>query len=289
MIEPGTDDSRRVTRPGQRLLRIVSGGKVNVFDDLFGALKMQLRETAAQCPASAQPLRDRILDCAAALEHAQARIVPGIVRQRQIERGLRSVSLALQRAKAELADTQAREKEARHLAMHDALTTLPNRRFFQQRLDLALSSAPLQPRALAVLYIDLNGFKVMNDAHGHHTGDHMLQIVAARLKHSMRAEDMVCRLGGDEFGCMLTGLKNRSQISQVAVKVFEVIAAPLRLGDVTLAVPPSIGIAVAPGDGATSTDLLVRADAAMYHARHFQTHYSFFGEAFPKGMTPRLP
>jgi GGDEF domain-containing protein len=139
------------------------------------------------------------------------------------------------------------------------------------RLRETAAQCPAAARqALAVFYIDLNGFKSVNDAHGHHTGDQLLQIVAARLKNSMRAEDMVCRLGGDEFGCLLSGLPKRRQVSQVAA-------------------PPSIGIALAPGDGATSEDLLCRADAARYHAKQYRAGHAFFREAFPKGMTPDAP
>lgn len=297
MINSGISTSRHVARPDQRALRIVSNREVphaaipavNEFDDLFGSLATHLREAAAECPTTALQLKERILDCVATLENAHTKIIPRIARQRQLESTLRSVSLALAKAKAELAHTQIREKEARHQAMHDALTSLPNRRYFQQSLDLALASVKLPQPALAALYIDLNGFKAMNNTHGHHTGDHLLRIVAARLKNSMRAGDMVCRLGGDEFGCLLTGTANRRQISRIAIKIFNLISAPIRIGAVTLVVPPSIGIALAPGDGATSEDLLHGADAAMYHAKQFQTRYTFFSEAFPTGMKAGEP
>ena len=297
MINSGITASRRVARPAQRALHIVSDGEMrraalpvmNEFDDLFGSLTTHLREAAAECPITALRLKERILDCVATLENAHTKIMPGIARQLQLESTLRSVSLALAEAKAELAHTQIREKEARHQAMHDALTTLPNRRYFQQSLESALSSVKLRRPALAALYIDLNGFKAMNDAHGHHTGDHLLRIVAARLRNSMRAGDMVCRLGGDEFGCLLTGMANRRQISQVAIKIFNLISAPIRIGAVTLVVLPSIGIAVAPGDGATSEVLLHRADAAMYHAKRYQTCYTFYREVTSTGIKAGEP
>ncbi len=205
-------------------------------------------------------------------------------RLHQAESDLRAVRLALAKAKAELAKTQIREQRAHYLALHDALTALPNRRHFRQRLAVSLPSADSPRQALALLYIDLDGFKSVNDAHGHHAGDQLLQVVAARLKNSMRAEDMVCRLGGDEFGCLLAGLPNRREVSQVAAKVFDVISAPLRIGTLSLVVLPSIGIALSPGDGTTGEDLLRRADAAMYHAKHYRTGYTFFREAFPQGM-----
>lgn len=140
-----------------------------------------------------------------------------------------------------------------------------------------------------MFYIDLNGFKAINDTHGHHTGDQVLQIVGARLKNSMRAEDIVCRLGGDEFGCLLMGLASRRRVSHVATKVFNVLAAPVRAGSFELSVPPSIGISLAPVDGTSSEELLHRADEAMYHAKHYQTRYTFFRKAMPSGMAVRDP
>src|ERR1019366_2656051 len=129
--------------------------------------------------STVQPVSARILECAAALDRVQATLTPDIIRLRQLERELREVSATLAQAQAELAGTQVKERQARHLAMHDVLTSLPNRRFFLQRLDLALVPSNRPQQALAVLYIDPNGFKAMNDAHGHHMGDQLLQIVAA--------------------------------------------------------------------------------------------------------------
>jgi diguanylate cyclase len=252
----------------------------NDFYELISALTARLRECAAPCPTKAQPpVREQILACAAALERISA---PAS----RDEGELQAIQQALDATRADLAAAQIREKQARHLAMHDALTGLPNRRYFQQRLDLALSTTQSTSQSFAVLYVDLNGFKAMNDTHGHHMGDLLLQIVAARLNNSVRAEDMVCRLGGDEFGCLLTGVPNRGRISQVAAKISRVLSAPMKVGALDLVTAPSIGIAVAPGDGGTSSDLLHRADVAMYHAKHFRTQFSFFREAVPQEARP---
>jgi diguanylate cyclase (GGDEF)-like protein len=127
-----------------------------------------------------------------------------------------------------------------------------------------------------VLYLDLDGFKPINDLHGHDAGDELLRIVAARLARSIRAEDMVCRLGGDEFACLLSDPLNRERLGHLACKLFDAVSAPLQLGPLKLTVRPSIGIAVCPTDGATTDALLKCADAAMYRAKRHQSGYAFF-------------
>jgi diguanylate cyclase (GGDEF)-like protein len=214
----------------------------------------------------------------AAAAPAPGTMTPDIDQMHQLERELHELSAALAQAQAELARTRVNEKLARHIAMHDALTSLPNRRYFQERLDLALSPTNGPQQVLTVVYIDLDGFKATNDTHGHQTGDQLLQIVGARLKNAVRAEDMVCRLGGDEFGCLLAGLPNRQRMSQVAEKIFDVLSAPLKIGSLDICVLPSIGIAVSPRDGTTGEALLHCADTAMYYAKSFRTHYAFFKE-----------
>ena len=185
---------------------------------------------------------------------------------------------ALARTQQDLAQAHAARLEANHRALHDGLTALPNRDCFRQRLDQALArpefAAPSP--ALAVLYLDLDGLKLINDGHGHATGDELLRIVAARLARSVRAGDMVCRLGGDEFACLLGNVFNRDQLSHLACKLFDAVSAPLKIGDLELTVRPSIGIAVCPTDGNNSDALLRHADSAMYRAKRQQLGYAFF-------------
>ena len=186
---------------------------------------------------------------------------------------------ALAQARAELVGTQAGERRARHLALHDSLTSLPNRGHFVERLENALALTAPQRRALGVMYLDLDDFKPINDAHGHAAGDELLRIVAARLSRVMRAEDMVSRLGGDEFGCLLSGLDDRAQLVQLAGKVFDAVSAPCKVGPLRLVVRPSIGIAMCPGDGDTSEVLLHNADAAMYQAKRLGLRHAFCSES----------
>ncbi len=133
----------------------------------------------------------------------------------------------------------------------------------------------MPPTALAVLFLDLDDFKSINDRHGHETGDEMLRIVAQRLGRVMREGAVVCRLGGDEFACLLPNTMGDAQLSRLAAQVFDAVSAPLKVGALKLSVRPSIGIAVYPTDGDSTTALLQHADAAMYHAKRQQLGYAF--------------
>ena len=186
------------------------------------------------------------------------------------------IQSALARSQQDLAQAHAARLQASHRALHDGLTTLPNRDCFRQRLELELAQPGCAASGLAVLYLDLDGLKLINDGHGHAVGDELLRIVAARLARAVRAQDMVCRLGGDEFACLLGNVFNRDQLSHLACKLFDAVSAPLKIGDLELTVRPSIGIAVCPTDGNNSDALLRHADSAMYRAKRQQLGYAFF-------------
>jgi diguanylate cyclase len=177
----------------------------------------------------------------------------------------------------DLTAAQTREKRARYLAFHDDLTSLPNRRFFREHLDLALSSEGVAIPPLAVLYLDLDGFKALNDLYGHDTGDALLSAVAQRLSHALRAEDLVSRLAGDEYACLISGLSSRERLQQLAATLFHAVSAPFKIRTLELTVRPSIGIAVYPSDGSTTDELMKAADSAMYMAKRQKSSYAFFG------------
>lgn len=192
-----------------------------------------------------------------------------------LEDELRSARRALAQAQAELAGTLASARHAHHLALHDSLTRLPNQRCFREHLAKALTQPPPEPGSVAVLYIDLDGFKAINDEHGHETGDELLRIVAARLGRATRAGDLVCRVGGDEFACLLTGAIHHEQLRHLACKLFDAVSAPLSIDTLQLTVSPSIGIATGPMPADSAQDLLKRADAAMYRAKRERSGYAF--------------
>ena len=164
-----------------------------------------------------------------------------------------------------------------HLAQHDALTDLPNRVVLEDRLRQALALAERNARMTAVLFIDLDRFKAINDSLGHHAGDQMLCQVAERLCAGVRRSDTVCRLGGDEFVVLLPETGSARDVAQVAEKLLRTLHEPMTLGGQDVRVSGSIGISVFPDDGTSPHELLKNADAAMYHAKHAgRNQYAFF-------------
>lgn len=154
-----------------------------------------------------------------------------------------------------------------HLAQHDVLTDLPNRLLLQTRLDHAISSARRHDRGGAILFVDLDHFKAVNDSHGHRTGDLLLQQVAQRLLASVRASDTVSRLGGDEFVLLLDEIERPSDAAICAAKVSAAIAMPYQVEGITLKLSASIGIGLFPDDAHDPDALLRCADEAMYCAK----------------------
>ncbi|MBK8117264.1 MAG: GGDEF domain-containing protein [Candidatus Accumulibacter sp.] len=174
-----------------------------------------------------------------------------------------------------LAELTQEEEAARHAAFHDALTGLPNRALFDNRLAHALAQARRRGWSLAVMFLDLDDFKKINDVHGHDVGDAVLKTVAARLQESTRADDTVCRHGGDEFLYLLVASGEVGDVTHVAEKIARAIAAPCRLGIGEFRITPSIGISIFPKDGATAFELIKRADAAMYEAKRNRSGHAF--------------
>lgn len=171
----------------------------------------------------------------------------------------------------------AREQEAsaRQAALHDALTGLPNRLLFNDRLEHGLAQAMRHGWALAVMFVDLNDFKTINDTYGHAVGDEVLQTIAARLNDSARNDDTVSRHGGDEFLYLLIEVKERSDIALIAEKIVKTIQIPCVLSVGPLVINASIGISIFPRDGTTAEALLKSADKAMYEAKRRNRGYEF--------------
>jgi len=157
-------------------------------------------------------------------------------------------------------------QELRQLAMHDNLTTLPNRVMLEQQLDLAIKQAMLNDNRFAVIYMDLDGFKAVNDTWGHHVGDRLLVAVAERLRSKLSNTMLLVRLGGDEF--VLMAECDISAARQLAQKLVKVISTPFELDRYVLHVSLSAGIAIFPLHGRNRQELLFNADAAMYHTKH---------------------
>ena len=166
--------------------------------------------------------------------------------------------------------TERRQRALFHLAHHDPLTGLPNRQLFGDRLTQALAHAERNHRQLAVLYVDVDRFKAVNDSLGHASGDLLLKEIAERLRGATRAHDTVARLSGDEFALVITELGAAEHAEIVAGKLLHALREPHRLDGHEINVSCSIGIAIHPQDGATDTALMRAADEAVYHAKQFR-------------------
>jgi diguanylate cyclase (GGDEF)-like protein len=179
----------------------------------------------------------------------------------------------------QLAAAVEQEEGSRHAALHDQLTGLPNRALFKDRLEHGIAQAKRHRRILAVMFLDLDNFKSINDMYGHQAGDAVLQTVAMRLAHSTRDEDTVSRYGGDEFLYLLTPLHEQKDIAMIASKIPKATQAPcdVRVGDgiVNLRLEASIGISVFPKDGDSVAALLKCADDAMYEAKENKSGFAF--------------
>lgn len=167
----------------------------------------------------------------------------------------------------------------RHAALHDTLTGLPNRALFNDRLEHGLAQAARHGGTLAVMFVDLDDFKIINDTHGHDVGDGVLRIIAQRLKENARSVDTVSRHGGDEFLCLLMEVRDEQVITQIAQKIIKLIEAPCNVSKPGFAINPSvkasIGVAVFPKNGTTKEALIESADAAMYEAKRTKSGYIF--------------
>jgi len=189
----------------------------------------------------------------------------------------------------DISERKASEERVRHLAHHDALTGLPNRFSLQERLAQALGFAARNRKMLALMMIDLDNFKTINDTLGHQTGDRLLIEVAQRLLQAVRASDIVARLGGDEFVVVLPDIDVPADAAHVAEKILETVERPCAVDGQELRTSPSIGICLYPTDAASSDDLMKNADVAMYHAKaQGRANYQFFTAELQQATLARI-
>ncbi|HXM81737.1 MAG TPA: EAL domain-containing protein [Burkholderiales bacterium] len=206
--------------------------------------------------------------------------------EERVQQALDALERKVAERTAELEEAKAR---AQHMAGHDALTGLANRRLLEDRLTQALALSYRNRQQTAVMFIDLDRFKTINDSLGHTVGDALLKEVAQRLAKALRTGDTICRIGGDEFVVVLPEVKRSSDVAQVAQKVIEQLSAPVTVEERELVVTPSIGITVFPDDGRDAETLIRNADAAMYHAKEMgRANYQFFTEQMNLAAARRL-
>ena len=238
--------------------------EVNVDSgDELGRLALTFNEMTHSLRRSAQE-KDRILD------HVQEL-------NKNLER----------RVEERTSELASLNRELEHLALHDPLTGLPNRTLIQDRIDLEIRASQRAAGHFAVIMLDLDDFKEVNDTLGHNVGDQLLVAVAERLQRSLRAADTIGRLGGDEFAILLPDA-DAPQATLVARNLMRVLSPPVDLEGVRLSVRASMGIAVYPDDGDDRVTLLRRADAAMYVAKQERTGYCLYDARRDHNQSDRL-
>jgi len=190
---------------------------------------------------------------------------------------------------SDIAAIKAAEAQLNHLAHHDVLTGLPNRLLLAERVATALRDAQRTGRSVALLFLDLDDFKHVNDTLGHYEGDRLLRMVAGRLRDSLDGNECIARLGGDEFVIVLEQIADFEEAALVARRVLGAFNAPLELGGLELRMRASIGISLGPQHGVTGEELLKAADAAMYRAKNGgRGTYEFFSAELTRQALERL-
>ncbi|MBT9457691.1 MAG: GGDEF domain-containing protein [Burkholderiaceae bacterium] len=214
-----------------------------------------------------EAVEGRVQEVADDLHDATEALSQGIDDQKLTAAALSQAEQKLAQTQAALVASQVAEKQARLRAMHDSATGLPNRELFDDRLEQAIALAARHHWTLAVMFLDLDGFKAVNDTHGHAAGDAVLKEVAARLQKQSREEDTACRNGGDEFLFLLLNPGDAGNIERLAGLVMTQLEQPITFGALQLGIRLSMGIAIYPQHGTTGEQLVGCADGAMYRAK----------------------
>jgi diguanylate cyclase (GGDEF)-like protein len=185
---------------------------------------------------------------------------------------------------AEIGEREAAEARAQSLARHDPLTGLANRRHFLEELDRRIGLVGAEDNAFALMFVDLDRFKPINDVHGHAIGDQLLQVIGTRLTSCIRDDSFAARLGGDEFAVLLEGPGGRDAVAAAARRILHELSAPILVNGLKLTVGASIGIALCPDDSRDSAELLQRGDAAMLRAKEDRGAYKFFDSSIDEEL-----
>ncbi len=207
-----------------------------------------------------QAIEVKVQEAATQLAAVHDALVDDLDQRRQLENQLST-------SHAALSESITAEQKLTASALHDPLTGLGNLTLFNDRLSQGLAQAQRHSRRLAVMFIDLDQFKAVNDAHGHDLGDQVLTMVAARLKAVVRAGDTVCRRSGDEFLFLMLEVNDEADVKAFAARMVSSIANAFEIGGVQLSVIASVGIALYPEHGHSAAELLKNADLAMYAAK----------------------
>lgn len=211
--------------------------------------------------------------------------------EQRVEERTRELEQVVASLHREIEERKIAEERIRHLAQHDSLTGLPNRALFEERLEkqIAQASSASPPHGLAVLFVDLDRFKHINDSLGHHEGDMLLRSLSERLRLAVGNLGMLARIGGDEFVIMLTDITPRTKIEQAVRRIQAALVPVFRVGLHEFRISSSIGISVYPGDGHTPQVLIQKADTAMYRAKaNGRNHYHFYNHRLDREQSERV-
>jgi diguanylate cyclase (GGDEF)-like protein len=242
---------------------------------------------AEQALAQSEQVRQKIEQCAEELHSLNAALSQEMRERRKSERALAGMQVRLigaqidvLEARSELTKVKDEKERARYFAFHDALTGLPNGNLFCDRLEHALAHAKRHGAMLAVICIDVDKFRNINEAHSHYVGDRVLQAVAQRLQASVRAADTISRKEGDQFLLLMENLAGETAAELIAQKVLRAISHALDLEGLQLTVSASIGVAVYPRDGETADALINNAESAVSDAKREIGGLAFFNRRY---------
>jgi diguanylate cyclase len=221
----------------------------------------------------------KVAKAAGDLHQVNAELAKELAQRVDLESELTAMKTDLAEVRDDLSKSQAKEEETRQFSLQDALTGLPNRVLFEQSLDSGLMQAKRHGWGLAVLFIDIDKFKEVNDTYGHSMGDKVLSMVADRLQSAVREEDTVSRWAGDEFVCLLLEVKKEADVTRLAANMVDRISEPFEFDGTVLSIGVSIGIAIYPADGETADILFKNADTAMYKAKGTEKRVVLFRDS----------
>ncbi|MEQ1809901.1 MAG: EAL domain-containing protein [Terricaulis sp.] len=204
--------------------------------------------------------------------------------ERTVQERTQDLVSANETLSAEIGEREAAEARAQSLARHDPLTGLANRRHFLEELDRRIALVGGEENAFALMFVDLDRFKPINDVHGHAIGDQLLQVIGTRLQACIRDDSFSARLGGDEFAVLLEGPGGREAVAAAARRILHELSAPILVNGLKLTVGASIGISLCPEDGHDAAELLQRGDAAMLRAKEDRGAYKFFDSSIDEEL-----
>jgi diguanylate cyclase (GGDEF)-like protein len=258
------------------------------WDDLMDSVRARLASMAAAHSALAArsneqarigDLRAGMMACVSLLDQMNATYSVEVERRRALEIDASNARATVALLRAQQLGGRVTEAHLQGATGSDAPTGLPDRASFIEQCRRVLHRHAERAPALSLLVVVLDGYRVVQQVHGHDTADALLRIVAARLVRSVRAGDRVSSLGGDEFACLLADMPSREQLSQLACKLSDSIAAPICIGTLQLAVHPSIGIASGPGDAGNALELLDCAELARHRAKREGCRFAHYDRA----------